>query len=50
MIMDFIVKHAGTIGFMIFFLFFLAMVLWVFRPGAKKFYQKDATIPLSGDE
>ncbi len=29
---------------------FLAIVIWVFRPGAKKRYQADANLPFYGDK
>ncbi|MFA5082858.1 MAG: CcoQ/FixQ family Cbb3-type cytochrome c oxidase assembly chaperone [Hydrogenophilaceae bacterium] len=31
-------------------LLFLAIVAWVFRPGAKKRYQADGKIPFAGDK
>ena len=36
---------AGVTGLLFFFLFFAVTALWVFRPGAKKTYDKDALIP-----
>ncbi len=32
------------------FVFFLAIVLWVFRPGASKEYRDTASIPFRHDE
>lgn len=37
---------AGLIGLLFFFVFFIAVVVWVFRPGSKKRYDQDAHIPL----
>ena len=37
---------AGLAGLLIFFIFFLGVVFWVFRPGSKSKYQQDAQIPL----
>lgn len=37
---------AGVAGLLFFFVFFVAMAAWIFRPGAKEKYQKDAQIPL----
>jgi len=45
-IMDFLTHHAGLIGLMFFFVFFVVMAVWVFRPGAKIMYQGCADIPL----
>jgi cbb3-type cytochrome oxidase subunit 3 len=36
----------GLIGLIFFFVFFCAVVLWTFRPGAKDKYLKDSQIPL----
>ena len=44
--LDFITAHAGMIGLLFFFLFFISAGLWTFRPGAKKDYQDHANIPL----
>jgi cbb3-type cytochrome oxidase subunit 3 len=38
--------YAGLGGLLFFFIFFVGMALWIFRPGAKGKYQKDAEIPL----
>lgn len=43
---DFISSNAGLIGLLFFFGFFCAILLWTFRPGAKKLYKKHALIPL----
>lgn len=40
---------AGMIGLIVFFLFFLGVVAWVFRPGSKKDYERKAQIPLKDD-
>ncbi|MGB4056899.1 MAG: CcoQ/FixQ family Cbb3-type cytochrome c oxidase assembly chaperone [Alphaproteobacteria bacterium] len=36
---------AGVAGLLFFFVFFVAMAMWVYRPGAKAKYQNDAHIP-----
>lgn len=41
---------AGLIGLLFFFVFFCAVVLWTFRPGAKKKYEDNANIPLNEDD
>ena len=43
--LDWITHHAGVIGLLFFFIFFVLMTLWVYRPGAKKKYQDKANIP-----
>lgn len=48
--MDFMTHHAGTIGLIIFFLFFISMLIWVFRPGTKQAYTNHASIPLKEGE
>lgn len=39
-------QSAGLIGLLFFFLFFIGVVLWAFRPGSKDKYKDDALIPL----
>ncbi len=36
----------GLIGLLFFFSFFCIVVLWTFRPGAKKTYKEHGNIPL----
>lgn len=48
--MTWLSEYAGIIGLLFFFAFFLAVLLWVFRPGSKADYQKKAQIPLKEDE
>ena len=43
--MEFIADNAGTIGLLFFFFFFLGVLGWIFRPGARKAYEHDARIP-----
>jgi cytochrome c oxidase cbb3-type subunit IV len=43
---EFLNLHPGTLGLLIFFIFFMAMLAWVFRPGSKKIYTAQANIPL----
>lgn len=38
------------IGLLFFFLFFLGVLAWVFRPGARKKYEHDAQIPFEEDD
>jgi cbb3-type cytochrome oxidase subunit 3 len=42
--------HMGIIGLLFFFIFFVVMIAWVFRPGSKMKYQQDALIPLKDDD
>ncbi len=48
--MSMILDHATLLGLLFFFGFFVVMAVWVYRPGSKKSYQGNASIPLSGDE
>ncbi len=48
--MDIVTANAGLIGLLFFFIFFSAVVLWTFRPTAKKVYEKCALIPLEENE
>ncbi|MBZ0218797.1 MAG: cbb3-type cytochrome c oxidase subunit 3 [Fimbriimonadaceae bacterium] len=41
---------ADTWGLLFLFLVFVAVVGWVFRPGTRKKYEKNAKIPLSEDK
>ena len=40
----------GLIGLLFFFVFFCAVTLWTFRPGAKKTYKDHGNIPLQEHE
>ncbi|HCK32035.1 MAG TPA: CcoQ/FixQ family Cbb3-type cytochrome c oxidase assembly chaperone [Rhodospirillaceae bacterium] len=44
--MSFLASHAGLIGLVFFFTFFLGMLVWVFRPGSKEYFKKFGKIPL----
>lgn len=44
-VLDWIADNAPEIGLLFFFLFFVVMTVWVYRPGAKKEYQSFASIP-----
>lgn len=46
---DFITHHAGVIGLLFFFCFFMLMVLWLIVPSAAH-SQDNAYIPLNEDE
>lgn len=41
---------AGLYGLLFFFVFFCAVALWTFRPGAKKHYQDQGKIPLKEND
>ncbi len=45
--MNFIAEYAFFIGIP---LIFIGVVIWVFRPSAKKRYQEDAKLPFSNDK
>ena len=47
---DFLSANAGLIGLLFFFIFFTAVGLWTYRPGAKASYNEHALIPLEEDE
>jgi cbb3-type cytochrome oxidase subunit 3 len=38
--------HPGLIGLLFFFVFFVVMLVWLYRPGAKKTFQDHGLIPL----
>jgi len=40
---------AGTAGLVLFFLFFVGVLFWIFRPGSKQTYNGAAQIPLQDD-
>lgn len=40
----------GTIGLIFFFVFFMGVIVWVLRPGAKTKYKEDAQIPLKEND
>ncbi len=46
-IVNFITQYAFFFGIP---LLFIGIVIWVFRPGAKKRYQADANLPFYGDK
>lgn len=39
----------GLLGLLIFFTFFLAMLIWLYRPGAQKHYKNFGNIPLEDE-
>ncbi|MAF97032.1 MAG: CcoQ/FixQ family Cbb3-type cytochrome c oxidase assembly chaperone [Micavibrio sp.] len=41
---------AGLYGLLFFFAFFCVVLLWTFRPGAKKQYEDQGNIPLKETE
>jgi len=46
-IINFITQYAFFFGIP---LIFIGIVIWVYRPGAKKRYQADANLPFYGDK
>ncbi len=48
--LDYISLNAGLIGLIFFFVFFITVTLWTFRPAAKESYEKHALIPLEENE
>lgn len=38
--------YLTSIGLLIFFIFFVAVIVWVFRKGSKSFYNHAAQLPL----
>lgn len=43
---DWLATHAGLIGLLFFFIFFVLTAIWIYRPGSKQNYQEKALIPL----
>ena len=43
-------EAAGIAGLLFFFILFMIILVWVFRPGSSRRYDADARIPLEGDE
>ena len=43
---DFLAQNAGLIGLIFFVTFFIGMLFWLFRPGAKQQYLTYGYIPL----
>lgn len=39
----------ALVGLLLFVVFFAGMVLWIYRPGARKRYEDDAKIPFKKD-
>ncbi len=42
--------HAGLLGLLFFFVFFVGVALWLMRPGAKEKAEHHARIPLTEEE
>jgi len=40
----------GLIGLLFFFVLFTAILIWLFRPGAKEHFKQQGEIPLKDDE
>lgn len=47
---SFLREFADSWMLLVLFLFFLAVVVWVFRPGASKEYKDTANIPFRHDD
>jgi len=47
---DWIADNAGVTGLAFFFLIFIGIVIWAFRPGAKETIESYKYIPLKGDK
>lgn len=41
--------HPGLIALLFFFVFFIGVVVWIYRPGSRAHYQKMAELPLDKD-
>lgn len=48
--LNYIASHAGTIGLLFFFIFFVVMVAWLFRPGSKEIYKSHGDMPLREED
>lgn len=42
--------YLTSIGLLLFFVFFVAVIFWVFRKGSKAFYNKASQLPLNEPE
>lgn len=40
---------SSTAGLLLFFVFFVGMLVWIYRPGSQKAYEQDANIPFKKD-
>ena len=45
-----VASWAGTFGTILVGLFFLGVLIFIFRPGSKKVYEELARVPLQDDE
>lgn len=43
---DWLYVHPGLLGLVFFFVFFVGMAAWVYRPGSAQAYQDQGNIPL----
>lgn len=48
-LLDYIAANAGVIGLIFFVIFFLLVLLWLYRPGAKEQFEQHGNIPLKED-
>lgn len=46
---EYISNNAGVIGLVFFFVFFIGVLVWTFRPNAKQHFEQQASIPLKDD-
>ncbi len=47
---EFVASWAGTIATVIFALFFLGVLIFIFRPGSTKTYRELSRVPLDDDD
>jgi len=47
--MSSIIEYAPIVGLLFFFIIFIAIAIWAFRPGAKSTFQQLGMIPLKED-
>lgn len=41
----YVLDNAGVIGLLFFFLFFVGVLIWLYRPGQKQKFEKHSQIP-----
>lgn len=47
---NYILGNAGVVGLLFFFVFFVVMVTWLFRPNSKNVYESYGEMPLRENE
>jgi cbb3-type cytochrome oxidase subunit 3 len=48
--MDWLVSHSPVIGLVFFFVFFLVMAVWAYRPANKEKLESNKYLPFAEDE